>query len=278
MPEVNAWLAGDRGRTPYAIAKEQSMARENNFGDPAPIDPGVLAVLGRRPVRWLHVFNISRREFVIRKPPVAPMLRLRPCPEDQKWIEVAMIPDPVIDRWENENRDLLTREIAGARFATDLLNPANLSNDCWGPISDVQFEQVSGGTDDLTRRGVFWSEHEEPTPEELEKAKSRMESHYKALLREGDILARNPKTSVMIGPEHHLAADYFGGGTAKREWHVVAELPAICENCGEEINKGVAYHKNSMGGLCVIDWRRAYNAGVVKMRDIPEERRWPMNE
>lgn len=278
MPEANAHLMGDKGKTPYTVAEESRLAGELNIGIPPAIDPGVRALMNQKPSRKLYLYNIARTEFYIYKPPVFPHRKYAPCPEGEPYKLVDAFPDPIINGWENENRRFIPDIIDAAYAVTDLLNPAAHGRNCFAPVKDTQLQQVSGGTDDLTRRGLFWSEHNPPLPAELAEARRRLELHYKALLREGDALSRNPKTALQIGPEHHLAAEYFKGGSQRREWHIVAELPDICENCGEEIKKGAAFHKNSADVLCVRDWRRAVNAGVVKMRDVPDDKKWDVNE
>ena len=75
-----------------------------------------------------------------------------------------------------------------------------------------------------------------------------------------------------IGQEHHDAAEYFH---VKNAWHTVAELPTLCENCGEPLPMAtVPFHRNMMGLICVRDWKRTVEAGAKTREDVPEEKRW----
>lgn len=278
MAEVNAWLMGDHGKTAYAVAQERRLAAEENMSGIPAISPGTMNVLTRRPERYLYLYNISSREFTVSNPQLYPNLRIKACPEGQKFACVGKFGDPFISRWENENRRLLTDEEPAARVLTDMLNSSNHSNQCFGPISDTQMEQVSDGTNDLTRRGVFWSEHNPPLESEVNTARQRMESHYRALIRDANILSRNPKTMGEIGPEHHIAADYFRNSGTRFDWHGGPDLPDICENCGTNLPREAGFHPIGNGQWCIRDWRKAVNAGIVKMRDVPEEKRWNLLE
>ena len=51
-----------------------------------------------------------------------------------------------------------------------------------------------------------------------------------------------------IGPEHHMAGDYFH---VRAPWHIVAELPSACPNCGDAVKEGLPFHINSIGIICV---------------------------
>lgn len=229
-------------------------------------DPNVT----REPDYYLYIFNIAPRSFMIRRPPNFPCLTLAACPEGQSYALVGRVPNVVNEKWIDDNGQTQNRGILGERFATDLLNPSNLGIDIWAEITDDQMNWIDGGTDDMTRRGLFWSRNERPTEDELRRAKAKMERHYRALLTQADKLHREGKMAE-IGPEHHYAADYF---RVKSLWHTVAELPSECPNCGDEVKKGIAFHMTTIGTVCVLDWKRAVQAGVKKKEDVPEDMRW----
>lgn len=224
--------------------------------------------LTRRPDYYLHVFNIAPREFEVRRPPSFPILRFKACPEGKAWERVGSYPNIINERYVNDNNEILNRGYMAERFLTDILNPQNPTNDIWMQPSDPWVD--NGGSNDLTRRGLFWSKNETPTDEELRKARARMEAHYRRLLVEGDESARKGKWDE-IGPEHHLAAAYF---KTKNAWHQVAEMPANCPICGETIPQGIAFHRNAIGSICVLDWKKSVEAGVKTRAEVPEEHRW----
>lgn len=226
--------------------------------------------LNRAPDYLLHIFSIAHKAFVVRRPPQFSMVTFAACPKKADYIRVAVIPNIVNYRWiDSASGETRTLGEAGERVATDFLNPANLGIDIWAG-ADEQSSWIDAGSDDLTRRGLFWTRNETPAPWELERCRARMENHYKNLLAQADDLVQNGDRKALT-PEHHLAAEYFKLKTA---WHSIAEPQRNCPNCGEQIGDGLAFHRNSMGMLCVIDWKRTVNAGVKTREDVPENLRW----
>lgn len=229
-------------------------------------DPNVM----RKPDYFLTIFNIVPRKFQILRPPSFPLIVLAECPPSQRFKAVAKIPNIVNEKFVyQESGETMVRGILGERFATDLLCPSNLGVDIWAELSSDSQIWIDGGSDDLTKRGVFWTRNETPTEEELFKCKTKMEKFYRHLLTQAEEYARNQQFRE-IGFEHHLAADYFQTSTA---WHQTILAPALCPNCAEPIKTGVAFHQASWG-ICVIDWHRTIAAGVKKREDVPMELRW----
>lgn len=262
------------------LAAEQTAARnrtENeknlpitftNFSD----DPNIT----RAPQYYIHVYNISPRAREVRRPPSFPLIRFAACPKGQPYIKAAEIPNIVNEKWvDAASGEIRNRGIIGERFAMDLLNPTNLGIDCWQEITDDAQSWIdAGGTDDLTRRGLFWTLNDPPKQWELDRAKERLEKHYRNMLLVADSYWQSPDADQKrnIGREHHDAADYY---RVKNVWHTVAELPSLCPNCGENLpNPNVPYHRNSLGERCVIDWKRTLESGVIKKSDVPESKRW----
>ncbi len=266
MPQIQA-----RVETNSAIA--QAVARRDmqkaNLEGIAFVDFTQDANLQRKPDYYLYIFNIAPRKFQVCRPPSWPTINFAACPKDQRYIAVGRVPSTVNEVSLVVDRTVVTG-IAGERFATDLLNPSNIGVDIWTEITDEQVAWLDGGTDDLTRRGIFWSRNETPTETELTMARERMEKHYKALLMQADAYQRENRQKE-IGPEHRLAAEYFH---YKALWHVVAEVPNFCPNCGEAVRPGLAYHATPFGTICVMDWHGAVNAGVKAKADVPEGFRW----
>lgn len=226
--------------------------------------------LNRAPDYELHVFNISRRSYQVRRPPNFPLVTFAACPPDKPYIEVARVPNIVNSRWvDSDSGEVRSRGEMGERFVTDLLNPSNVGIDIWGDVV-AELSWIDGGSDDLTRRGVFWTRNAVPTAEELARSKEKMEKHYKALLLQADELVRAGQTAL-LNPEHHYAADYF---KAKASWHTVVDIPNLCPACGENIPEGAAFHRNLLGSTCVIDWKRTVAAGVKTPAEVPPELRW----
>ena len=226
-----------------------------------------------RPVDYyLFIYNIERRAHQIGRPPQHGMIPIAACPRDKPWWKARSVPNIVQEPDVNDNGEIRSRGLAGERFATDLLNPCNTGVDIWAEITREDLTWIDSGTEDLTVRGVFWTRNDPPADWELAKCRERMEKFYRGKIEQARRYARTADTRLMINNDHHYAADYF---RIREEWHSVVELPALCPNCGEVLPLAtVAYHKNSMGDRCVIDWQRAVESGAIRESDVPESKRW----
>jgi hypothetical protein len=221
---------------------------------------------------YLYIYNIAQKKFTVHRPPNFPSITFAGCPSGQPYALVGRVPNVVNEKWiDGVSGEVRVRGIQGERFATDLLNPSNTGIDIWGEVPD-EMSWIDGGTDDLTRRGLFWTRNSVPTPDELNRARAKMETHYKKLLQQADQLYSDPATRREIAPEHHIAAEYF---KVRAQWHIIAEVPAVCPNCGETTKPGVPFHVNSIGVVCVQPtaeaWKRAVQAGVKTKADVPDE-------
>jgi hypothetical protein len=222
-----------------------------------------------RPVDyWIHVFNIGRQSFTVGRPPCFPVVQIPACPEGKPFVEVLRISNVVNEKWIDAGAgEIRVHGIRGERFAMDLINPANPGESMW---QEIETSWIDQGGNDLSRRGVFWTKNAEPLEEEIRRARVWMERHYRALLERADLQARQNRTQDISG-EAHVAAEYFH---IQSSWHNIARVPEECPNCGESIKTGLAYHVNGTGMLCVIDWKRAVEAGVKTRSDVPEAKRW----
>jgi len=236
----------------------------------------------RPPDYWINIFNISQVEmpgepgisFVRHRPTDFPTLRIRRCPPGQPWVLALRVGNIVHYKIPAPDTGQVNfASIDGERWATDLINPANLGRSMWTNQDNSDMDQMHGGSDDLSRRGVFWSLKVEPTAEELAKARARMEKHYRQEVQKAEDLARAGKISE-IGSEAHAAADYFRESYG---WHVKTSVLDSCPNCGEPIKSGIAYHQSPLG-LCVLDWKRTVAAGVRTKADVPEDQKWWADE
>jgi|SRR5579862_3522895 len=311
MPEVGASILS---KQPYHQAIERKMSAENSPGVHF-VDLRADANLMRAPDYFITLFNIVDRKFVIQRPPSFPMIVLAPCPRDKPWKAVARIPNIVNEKFvAAESGETQIRGIIGERFATDLLNPSNTGIDMWADISDDAALWIDKGTDDMTKRGLFWAGGRQPGREvlcdncgavedtedrileghdrraycrkcdqvysprpndaDLAKCKGRLERFYRQLLTQAEEYARNQQFRE-IGYEHHLSADYFGLNSS---WHQTIQAPQLCEYCGDAIKAGIAYHMSSSGLMCIRNWKSAVKAGVKQRSDVPIEERWWKDE
>lgn len=226
-------------------------------------------LMGRKPDFWVYLYNIGEQSHDVYRPPLLANLRIPACPHGKKYVQAARFPQPLLTPQGSVDSDEITIIPADSRrFCMDIINPDNTGLDQNAVISNP-----TNVGNDLGKKGVFWSLNgpgasmnnpalfEEPTEQEIEAAKKRMEAHYNKLLEKARAVeTSNPKElNEILSPEHHIAADYFGVETS---WHGKRSRPMDCPNCGDRIKAGVAFHKTEEGTLCIIDWKRAVASGV----------------
>jgi hypothetical protein len=233
------------------------------------IDPGAF----RTPKYFVYIYNVANREFERRLPPQIPRLILKACPPDQEYIQVAKLAEP----FEQADRDIDTGEVrirfhSAKAIAQDIVCCGAADMDAAAP------DAVAAGVD-YRAKGLFWSLNNPPTAEEVAKANKRVEEFFRARLSRNTALEyTNPKELMeRLGEDDHLAADYFG---EEYSWHkqrvkkVTAAAKVECPYCGDQIKPGVAFHKGEDGELCILDWKRAYEAGKVTLKQVPEAKQW----
>lgn len=218
----------------------------------------------RKPDYFLYLFNIGPLNHDVARPPMIVRAKIPACPKGQKYVTAFKLGNIVNQVWADaDTGQPRTHSEYAERVLTDLINPYNLGVD-----QDVEIDpnRVFSVGNNLGEMGVFWSRNEVPTDEEMVKPRQRMEKFFRRMIAQGDALARAGKQED-ITELMHIGADYFN---YKAGWHTQVEVPATCPNCGEDIKRGVAYHKNSADVICVIDWDRSIAAGVKKASDRPK--------
>jgi len=204
----------------------------------------------------VHIFTVSKREHIVQQAPLIPYLIVPACEEGEDCKKVISIPHPMlqIERHPDKNEAVIYRHQA-ERVAQSICNPDN-------PTLDQDFvnrNSLAFGVN-LNQQGVFWSKNDPPAPEEISKARKRVELYYASLMERARTLEiSNPKElELLINQDFHLAADHFGVET---NWHRKLIQRVECPNCGEPIKSAsLAYHVNSAGAICVIDKERAASA------------------
>lgn len=228
--------------------------------------------LFRKPDFYVYIYSISGKTFEVRRPPQIPLLVLNACPEDKEYVKVAQIGDPFMQTDRNvDTGAVISHKHPATQIAQDILCPDARDMDSALP-PDSQ-------TVDLRQQGVFWSLNSPPTAEEVNKARKRLETYYRKRLERNVALEyTNPKElAERLGEDDHLAADYFG---EEYSWHkqrvrkVTTAAKVPCSVCGNDIKPGVAFHKDSEGEYCILDWKRAYEAGRVTKKQVPDTHRW----
>ena len=235
--------------------QSQSMASQHKI--PEVFDPNMY----REPEYFVYVYTVSDREFVVAQPPLFPRLLVRAKKPDERCSLVVKIPSPFqqIDR-EGAIGDLIVRGHVAEHVAASLVNPNNPSLNQDAVVPDGS---VLGLGVDLTCQGVFWSRNNPPTIDEIVKAEKRREHYYSILMEKARTLEiSNPRElENLIHQDYHMAAEYFGEETS---WHKKMKRKAECPLCGEQIQPGIAAHKNSLGTICILDEERAKKMGLTK--------------
>ena len=291
MPELEQARSASFGASVSDIFNNELKVDQNAMLKAASIisgDPN----FNRKPDYWINIFNITPIKHFRHRPVDFPTLVIGACPKDKPWHLAFRVPNTVNYKWISaDTLQPAFHSLRGERFATDLLNPANLGENIWAEVSPGDMELMHGSGDDLTRRGVFWEVrqrsnefcehcsdggkvcpiHDVPSAEAMRRTKIKLEAHYNMMVKNGEKLSNNPKTADEVGEEHHIAADYLHISTT---WHRQTIVQDSCPNCGESINPNTAYHASSLGGICVLDWKRTVATGQKRREDVPLEFRW----
>ena len=214
-------------------------------------------MMNRAPDFYVYLFNVAKQEYKVSRLPILREMTIPARKEGEKYAVVTKLPSPFkIPKGNVDSNDIDIVVLDGRRFAMDLINPDNLSLD-----QDAVITGSFSKGNDLGKLGVFWSLSAEPTAQELERAKARLEKHYRSILEEARAVeASNPsKLFEILTPAHHAAADYYH---ETFNWHKKEVHKENCPRCGAPANVGAPFHALEGGGLCVGDWDAAIRAGV----------------
>jgi hypothetical protein len=185
----------------------------------------------------VYIYNISpfihQKEHSIFKNIVIPK-----CPIGKPYVLAFSIPEKMVSTKVDVCMDqTYFSGFDGKRVAMDIINPNNFGLD--QNLDNMRYN--NDGSDNLSKRGVFWSLSYPPKKEELAAAKKRLKEYYKNVLEKAEALAvlfpymfqfyRDKGYNVndanimalkylQIEPEHHAAADYM---RVKTSWHPVLE-------------------------------------------------------
>lgn len=252
MTEANANLGRVFGpQDPRSLALAADRNLQNGSFD---------ANMFRAPDSYVYIYTVSGRDFLVSQPPLFPRLWIRPRAKGERATLVCKLPNPFqqIDR-EGAVGDLMCRAHDARYVAASICNPNNpsLNQDAVLPEGSILGIGV-----DLTSQGVFWSLNNPVKEEEIVAAEKRRERYYRFLLERARTLEiSNPKElENLVNQDYHMAADYFNIETG---WHKKLTRYMECPLCGEQIKEGVAAHKNTLGGTCILDEERARKMGLA---------------
>lgn len=242
-------------------------------------DPRIDRNMLRDPDRWIHIFSVSKRSFIVNRAPLWVKLHLQACTHGERYVAVAHVPDPLMQKVHNtENGRYRGEAHDGLRCAIDLLNPNNPSFDPdWSPAPEVAAMFGSSRGCDLFAQGLFISLNEVPSEAEITKAEERRNRRYRALIAQADSLEQVNRKELEEflkgedGTDLRMALDFYG---EQRQYHKPMIATKTCPNCGESIKSGVAFHLLANNAYCINDWRKAVDAGIKTKSDVPVNLRW----
>jgi len=254
----------------------QALMIKNNAGT---WDPRIDRNMLREPDRMIHIFSVSKRSFLVDRAPLWLKFHLRGCKAEERFVAVAHVPDPLMQKVHNtENGRYRGEAHDGLRCAIDLLNPNNPTNDPdWNPSPEMAAVFGSSKGCDLFAQGLFLSLHEVPLEAEIVKAEERRNSRFRSLIAHADSLEKINRKELEEflkgedGADLHLALDFYG---EVREYHKPMIATRNCPNCGEAIKTGVAFHLLPNNAYCINDWQKAVDAGIKTKFDVPVHLRW----
>ena len=229
----------------------------------------------RDPEFYVYLYNVSEQTFEVSRPPLMRMAKFvgRKSGSQEKYVLVGRLPQPLlIPKGNVDSNEIDVLPMDARVFAMDIINPDNrtLNQDAY-----IDPKNVTSQGGNLGAKGLFWSlngpgakpsrnnpkPQETPTDEEVAAAVKRLEAYYKHLLEQARAceVSKPADLQNLIGPEHHIAADYFG---EEHSWHGKRARTDFCPNCGERIKSGAAFHKTEEGTLCILNWDKAVKSGV----------------
>jgi len=222
--------------------------------------------------RHIYIYSVAKRGFKV-KHPYFKAGELKGCTgkdAGERYVKCYAVPDPpqqlAYDGDGKRKVEVEPGDVAGWRVAIDILNPNNPSNDPYhkmGPNAEAYFS--IGKNVNLVKFGLFPSLNDPPTEAELVRAEQARDESYQELVDEAfQEQASNPqgfRNWLRNNPDITIAMEALG---VQADWHRAPEMKMSCPNCGDTVKSGIAFHKSSAGVLCIIDKKRAAEAGVTK--------------
>lgn len=213
----------------------------------------------------IYIFSTAKRDFQVTQP-LFPGLTLRGC---KRYVLAAMVPDPVPQASPDLERGGRRVDYHdGWMCAVGLLNPESTARD---PFVGAEGASISVGNN-LIAQGLFPSMTNPPSEEDLRKAETFRDKRYKRLVDEAmRAAATSSKKLSDFLHQHQDVHDAMDALGMKADWHQKREVLTKCPNCGDDIPASVAFHRSSVGVVCVLDPQRAFKAGAIdraRMEDL----------
>jgi hypothetical protein len=229
--------------------------------------------------RHIYIHSVARRDFDVKH--VYFQGTLAGCHNGERYVTCYAVPDPPQQLAPDAERggqrvEVEPRDEAGWRVAIDILNPNNPSLDPYLKMSPRQIALYATGQNvDRIKYGLFPSLNKIPTEAELVRAEKARDESRQALVdeafQEQSSNPQNFRNWLRANPDIYDAMEALG---VEADWMKKSEIKQSCPNCGDSVKAGIAFHKSSAGTLCILDWRKAVDAGAVKKEDVPPGKRW----
>lgn len=220
-------------------------------------------------LRHIFIYSVAKRGFQVNH--CYYKGELRGCKPDERYVACYSVPDPPqqisVDAERGGKRiEVEPRDEAGWRVAIDILNPNNPSTDPYAKMgAKAAAYYATGQGVDLIKYGLFPSLNNPPTEAELLRAEKSRNESYDALVtdafQERESNPQGFRAWLRDHPDIYVAMEMTG---VEADWIKKSEIKMSCPNCGDSVKQGIAFHKSSAGVLCIIDRKRAGEAGVTK--------------
>jgi hypothetical protein len=272
-------------------SKDLTQGHNHNLTDLNVLDPNLI----RQPDYFVFVFSVADRDFEIHRPTLNvstlyakhnPNAMSDPTAYHLVWKVPSPYPLPYVDQNSGEVR---LNTVQGERAAMDVCNPNQKSMNMDGYIAPDAEGNIGVG-DDLIRKGLFFVKDSDCTYAKDDKDKkfpvppaklvadavARKEKYYNGLLDKMKGFEYSSQADLedykKQEPDVHLACEYFGVETAWHQKRVRKAVKTECRLCGSEMMAGAPYHPlpGTKLGICINDWSRAIEAGVVSESDRPK--------
>jgi hypothetical protein len=221
----------------------------------------------------IYIFSTSPRKFWS-KQTLFPKTELRGCGEGERYVLCTTVPDPVLQASPDlERGGHRTDMFDGWQAAMSLLHPEHPmgASEEWWKAADQG--TISDGIN-LIAYGLFPSRTNPPSEEDLQRAEGLRERYYRRLTDLAyQAAARGAREHADFLRQHEDVYDAMDALGLDADWNRSrAKAKAICPNCGDPILPHLAYHRSSMGNICVLDPERAFRAGAISKEQMEQLR------